>query len=189
MLLYINGNELSAGACCVNDYVVAGDDLLIHMQGNKGHPDNIIHSFGYYFSRLMNVGLRCEASQKENNYEIANQVDRFVNESLPKLKSNYTFVIIGWQTIIDTIPVEKTAELLNNHNIEYIFFNETKPPANKINVKIKNLIDLNDPSLCLTQWLVDQNHILKNKKYPDPQGHNAWAKYLFNLYIDQQENG
>lgn len=189
MLLYINGDEISAGACCVNDYVIASDDELIHMQGNKGHPDNIIHSYGYYFSRLMNLGLRCEASQKENNLEIAEQVENFIFNLLPKLKSNYTFAVVGWKTIIDPDPVVRTAELLKQHNVDYIFFNENKPAANGMKINIDNLIDLSDPTMCINNWLKAHNQILKNGKYPDPQGHNAWAKQLFNLVIDSQENG
>jgi len=189
MIVYINGDEISAGACCINDYAIARDDEQYYMQGNKCHPENIMHSYGYYFSRLMNLGLRCEANQKNDNLEIAEQVEDFVFNELPKLKSNYTFVVVGWKTIIDPDPVVRTAELLKQLNIQYIFFNENKPAANGIKVDIDNFIDMSDPSMCITNWLKENNHILKNNKYPDAQGHNAWAKHLFNYVINSQENG
>ena len=179
MLLYVNGNEISAGACCINDFVQADDDYRFTAQANKAHPENVLHSYGYYLSRLLNLGFRCEASVKHNNQEIAKSVEHFVCNSLPLLKSQYTVVVVGWLSIVDADPVNKLATLLDQKNIQKIFFNIKKPALKPLTFTFDNCIDLHSSNDCFIPWCKDSGYQLKNNQYPDSQAHNAWAKYIF----------
>lgn len=184
MLLYVNGNTISGGACCANDFVQADDDIHYVAQYNKSHPDNVMHSFGYYLSRLLNVGFRCEANNKESNSETFEQTTYFLTNTLPMLKSMYTVVCIGLMPQVDVTALNKLAALCKIQNIEFIVFNTHKPLPTTASVEFGNLIDLKDESECFVTWCKNNNHVLKNNMYPDVDAHNAWAKYIFSKLIE-----
>ena len=183
MLLYINGEEISGGACCVNNFVQSSDDIRHTASGNKPHPENVMHSVGYYLSRLYQLGFRCESSIKKSNEEIYNSVEKFVTEILPQLKSNYTIICVGWKSAADAELLNKLAALIDSKGLDRIFFNVSAPLPKRADIQFENCIDLLDPDECFVKWCKNNNHILKNEKYPDAQAHNAWAKYIFNKSI------
>lgn len=186
MLLYVNGDEISGGACAINDFVQANNDIRYTASGDKAHPDNIMHSYGYYLSRLLNLGLRCEANVKSSNQEIYNSVINFVDNILPKLRSQYTVIVIGWKPNPDVDQLEFLAKKLKNLNIEYIFFNTEKPLLKSKKINFGNYLDLSDINECFVTWCKKYGYTVKNKKYPDAHAHSAWAKYLFSKMIEIQ---
>ena len=186
MLLYVNGNELSAGACCINDFVQADDDYRYVAQANKAHPENVMHSYGYYLSRLLNLGFRCEATAKKSNNEIFAETIDFVNNTLPKLKSAYTVICVGLMPGVDLVQLNQLAELLKSKSIDGIFFNTKKPLPKTSIITFSNAIDLYNETECFVSWCQQNNYHLKNNQYPDVQAHNAWAKHLFSHFVNQQ---
>lgn len=180
MLLYVNGEEISGGACCINNFVQSDEDIRHTASGNKPHPENVMHSFGYYLSRLYQVGFRCESSVKSSNEEIYNSVEKFITESLPRLKSNYTIICVGWKSPTDIELLNKLAKLIDDNGIDKVFFNITRPFPKSVDIQFKNCIDLTDIDECFVKWCKNNKYVVKNEKYPDAQAHNAWAKYIFN---------
>lgn len=184
MLLYVNGDETCGGACSVNNYVQSNNDIQHTASGTKAHPENVMHSFGYYFSKLLNVGFRCEATVKKFNSETFAETEKFVVQHLPKLQSAYTVVCIGLIPGVVIDELNHLAALLKQKNIEYIFFNISKPIPASSDIKFSNLIDLHDLQECFIPWSINNGHILKNNQYPNEQAHNAWAKYIFSKMIE-----
>lgn len=182
MLLYVNGDELSGGACAINDFVLASDDIHHAASGNKSHPDNIMHSYGYYLSRLFNLAYRCEATIKKDNHEIYNSVMNFVDNILPKLKSQYTVIVVGWLPDPDISDLNFLADKLEQLNINYVFFNTKKPLLKSAELTFNNPVNLTDKDECFVHWCKVNNHELKNNRYPSANAHNAWAKHLFNKF-------
>jgi hypothetical protein len=187
MLLYVNGDELSAGACCINDFVQADDDYRYTAQANKAHPENLMHSYGYYLSRLLNLGFRCEATVKKSNTEILHSVEEFAANQLPKLKSAYTVMCIGLMPGVDIDNLNTTVKLLESLNINFVLFNTKKPLYKSAELLFNNCINLYNESECFIPWCRNNNYQLKNNQYPDAQGHNAWAKYIFSKYVENND--
>lgn len=183
MLLYVNGDEISGGACAINDFVVAFDDIHHTASANKAHPDNIMHSYGYYLSRMLNIAYRCEATVRENNREIYDNVIDFLENQLPKLRSQYTVVAIGWMPDPDIDDLNFLADKLTQLNIDYVFFNTKKPLLKSSKLTFNNRIDLTVKDECLLPWCKLNGHEVKNNRYPSANAHNAWAKHLFNKFI------
>ena len=183
MLLYVNGEEISGGACCVNNFVQSSDDIRHTASGNKSHPENVMHSFGYYLSRMFQVGFKCEATVKESNQEIYNSTKNFIETTLPKLKSNYTIICVGWKPDVEVSLLNDLADLIDKKSIQRVFFNVSSPLPKKVELTFDNFLDLTDANECFIRWCKNNNYILKNEKYPDAQAHNAWAKYIFNKMI------
>ena len=184
MLLYVNGDEISSGACAINDYVQADDDIHHTASGNKAHPDNIMHSYGYYLSKLLNVGLRCEATAKKSNNDIYNDVNNFVDNILPKLRSQYTVIAVGWVPGTDIQLLSTLANKLKTLKIEYIFFNTKQPLSKNVEVGFGNYVDLKDKNECFVPWCKNNGYTIKNSLYPSAAAHNAWAKYIFSKMIE-----
>ena len=183
MLLYVNGDELSAGACCINDFVQADDDYRFAAQANKAHPENIMHSYGYYLSRLLNLGFRCEATVKKSNSEIIHATTEFVTHTWPRLKSAYTVICIGLMPGVDIVQLNTLAKLLAANHIDTVFFNTKKPLPKSAELEFTNCIDLHSDTECFVTWCRSNNYQLKNNQYPDAQAHNAWAKYIFGKMV------
>jgi hypothetical protein len=183
MLLYVNGDEISGGACAINDFVVASDDIHHTASANKAHPDNIMHSYGYYLSRMLNIAFRCEATVIENNREIYNNVINFLDNSLPALKSQYTVVAIGWMPDPNIDDLNFLANKLTQLNIDYVFFNTKKPLLKSAELTFNNRIDLTNKDECFLPWCKLNKHEVRNNRYPSANTHNAWAKHLFNKFI------
>jgi hypothetical protein len=184
MLLYVNGDEISGGACAINNFVQANDDIHHTASGNKAHPDNIMHSYGYYLSRLLNIGFRSEANVKPSNESIYDGVINFVDNILPSLRSQYTVIVIGWMPNPDVKKLELLANKLRQLDVEYIFFNTKKPLPNSVKIDFGNYLDLKNANDCFIPWCVKNRYNLKNNQYPDAEAHNAWAKYLFSKMIE-----
>ena len=184
MLLYVNGDEISAGACAINDFVQANDDINYKASGNKAHPENIMHSYGYYLSRLLNVGFRCEATVKENHDDIYNSVINFIDNVLPKLRSQYTVVAVGWMPDPDIHKLNVLADKLKEHNIEYVFFNTKKPLLKSAELSFGNYLDLTAKDECFLHWCKNNGYEVKNNRYPDANAHSAWAKYIFSKMVE-----
>ena len=184
MLLYVNGDEISGGACAVNDFVEAFDDIHHKASGNKAHPENVMHSYGYYLSRLLNVGFRCEATVKESNQEIYDSVLNFVDNILPKLRSQYTVIAVGWMPDPDVELLNNLSARLKELKLEYVFFNTKKPLLKSAKIDFGNYIDLKDKDECFVQWCKNNSYEIKNNRYPDANAHNAWAKHIFSKIIE-----
>lgn len=184
MLLYVNGDELSGGACAINDFVQANDDIHCKASGNKAHPDNIMHSYGYYLSRLLNLGYRCEAKVRENNEEIYDNVINFVDNTLPTLRSQYTVICVGWQPDPDIHKLNVLANKLKKLNVEYVFFNTKKPLLKSAELDFSNYLDLTSKDDCFVHWCKNNGYEVKNNRYPDANAHSAWAKYVFSKMIE-----
>lgn len=184
MLLYVNGDRLSGGAGAVNDFVSAGDDIQHPASGNTAHPDNLMHSYGFYLSKLLNLGLRCEAVQRKNNQEIYDSVVDFVKHDLPRLRSVHTVVVIGWMPGVEVSMLNRLADKLEQLGIQFVFFNTKRPLLQSTKLTFSNYLDLTDPRLCFLQWCKDHGYNIKNDQYPDANAHNAWAKYIFGRMIE-----
>lgn len=183
MLLYVNGNDICGGAKCINNYRVAREDSRHTGSGNKSHPDNVMHSFGYYLSKGLGLGMRVEATVKDND-AIYNETLNFIDNHLPKLKSFYTVIVIGWSPSVDSELVEQLATKLSNLNLEFIFFNTEESVSKKLS--FSNLIDLNDQQQCFLPWCRAQGYTLTEDYYPGRDAHEAWARHLFHLMIENQ---
>lgn len=186
MLLYVNGDELSSGACAINDFVQADHDIRHTASGNKAHPDNVMHSYGYYLSRLLNLGFRCEATVNESNQNICNSVDNFIDNILPQLRCQYTVVVVGWMPGVDATKLSTLANKLKALKIEYVFFNTKKPLPKSVDLDFSNYIDLKNSDECFVTWCKNNGHTIKNGRWPDAAAHNAWAKYLFSKMVEVQ---
>lgn len=183
MLLYVNGDELSGGACAVNDFVQASDDIRHTVSGIKAHPENVMHSYGYYLSRMLNLGYRCEATVKQDNHEIYSSVMNFAKNILPKLNSQYTVIAVGWMPDPDIDELNSIAKYLTQHKVDYVFFNTKKPLLKSAELTFNNHVDLTDKDQCFVPWCKNNRHEVKNNRYPSANAHNAWAKYLFNTIV------
>lgn len=181
MLLYVNGNDICGGAKSINNYRVARDDSRHTGSGNKGHPDNVMHSFGYYLSKGLGLGMRVEATVKDND-AVYNETVNFVDNHLPKLKSLYTVIVVGWAPGVSSDLVEQLASKLSDLKLEFIFFNTEEPITEELS--FTNLIDLNDHGQCLLPWCQEQGYALTDDRYPGRAAHEAWARHLFHLMIE-----
>lgn len=185
MLLYINGNEVCGGAKSINNHRIASDDPKYTGSGNKSHPENVMHSFGYYLSKMLGLGMRVEATVKSNDTVYKEVVD-FVDVQLPKLRSWYTVIVVGWAPGASGEMLNQLATKLNDLNLEFIFFN-TEEPIEDWEQSFSNLVDLQSQDLCFLTWCQTHGHNLKEDRYPDRQAHEQWAKYLFHLTVQEQE--
>lgn len=97
MILYVNGDSHTAAAEAVNGFAFANDDIRYVAQGRRPHPDNLAVSWGMRLSKLLNLGLKCDAESASSN----DRIIRTTREFLSTLKSRgnpYTVVVIGWST-------------------------------------------------------------------------------------------
>jgi hypothetical protein len=184
MLLYINGDEIAGGACCINDFVQSNDDHRHTSAADKAHPENIMHSNGYYLSRLLNLALRVEAGVKKSNHDIFDEVEEFVVTKLPKLKSMYTVICVGLMPGVDVPRLNALVKLLKIYKLTFIFYNTRKPLLKSADLEFTNLLDLTNESECFVPWCKQNKQVLKNEKYPDSNAHNAWAKFIFNKMVE-----
>jgi len=185
MLLYVNGNDICGGAKSINNYRVAKEHSKYTGSGNKSHPDNVMHSFGYYLSKRLGLGMKIEATVKDNE-TIYNEVIDFIDRQLPKLRSHYTVVVVGWAPDVDGKMLNSLAAKLEEMDLEFIFFNTAKPLPKKWKQTFSNLVDLKSQSSCFLTWCRELGHPLKEDQYPDRHAHEQWAQTLFRLMIKDQ---
>lgn len=185
MILYVNGNDICGGAKCINNYRVARDDPKYTGSANKSHPENLMHSFGYYFSKMMGVGMRSEATVNSND-DIYDQTIKFVDVDLPRLRSYYTVIVIGWSPGASGKKINQLANKLKKLNIEFVFFCTQEPMPTKWEQSFDNLLDLKSQENCFLTWCHNNGHELKEDRYPDNKAHEEWAKHLFRLTIENQ---
>jgi hypothetical protein len=96
MILYVNGEDFSAGACAVNDFSFANDDFKYVALGLKPHPDNLAASYGIHLSKMLALALVCEAEAQSSNQRIIDTTYNYINNISPK---QHTLVVIGWNAI------------------------------------------------------------------------------------------
>lgn len=185
MLLYVNGHELSAGAGAVNNYVQANDDIHHVTLGNRAHPDNAVHSYGYYLSRLLNLGFICDASRKKSNAEIIDQTQSFLKNKLPRLKSQYTVICIELMPKVDVQKLNQLVESIKNQKLQYIIFNSQQALPANAQLTFGNYLDLKDQNQCFSTWCKNNHHTIQKNLYPTVDTHNAWAKYIFGHMIQE----
>jgi hypothetical protein len=184
MLLYINGDAFGAAACSVNNFVYASDDTHQSALGARAHPDNAMHSYGYYLSRLLGLGFYCDAAKRNSNAEIFESVENFVSNTLPALKSQHTAICIGLMPRVDVEQLNRLAATLDRLKLERIFFNTQSPMPKNSSIAFGNYFDLTDPDECFVSWCKNQSHTVNNS-WPDAAAHNAWAKHIFGKMIEQ----
>ena len=97
MILYVNGDSHAAAAQAVNRFSFANDDINHIALGRKPHPDNLRMSWGMRLSKLLGLGLKCDAESGSSNARILRTTRDFVND-LPSLGNPYTVIVIGWST-------------------------------------------------------------------------------------------
>lgn len=164
MILYVNGENFSAGANAVNDFLFANDDFKYVALGTKPHPDNLLASYGMQLSKMLKLALVCKAESLYTNRDILETSYRYLDNIDP---NQYTVVVIGWAKVQpkDTETHNKIFELheyLTNRNIPHLFFN----------------------SIAKLDFAVDQQKDWGNN-YIDPYtsaavpDHLFWAQYLF----------
>jgi hypothetical protein len=183
MLLYVNGDAFSAAACSINNFVYAGDDIHHAALGNRSHPDNAMHSYGYYLSRLLGLGFYCDAAKRNSNAEIFESVENFVNDTLPALKSQHTVICIGLMPRVDVKHLNQLAATLDRLKLERIFFNTQDPMPKNSGIAFVNYLDLTDPDECFVSWCKNRNYTV-NDSWPDATAHNEWAKHIFCKMIE-----
>ena len=120
MILYTNGDEVTAAAQLVNEYSYASDDFTKVALGKKPHPDNLNASWSMHLSKLLKLSLVCEAEAYCSNERILRTTYDFVRNKLPALDSKLTYIVIGW-TAWDR---EEVFDQVNN---EYVSITNTEP--------------------------------------------------------------
>ncbi len=185
MLLYVNGDELSAGAGTVNNYVQANDDIHRAALGTRAHPDNAVHSYGYYLSKLLNLGFVCDAGRRKSNTETIDQVQYFIQNKLPGLKSQYTVICIGLIPQVDVQKLNQLVELIKDRQLQYVIFNSQQPLPPNAQLTFGNYLDLKDQNQCFLTWCKNNQYTIQKNLYPGVDAHNAWAKYIFSHMIQE----
>lgn len=97
MILYTNGGEHTVAARAVNEYSYANDDIRYVAQGRRPHPDNLAVSWSMDLSRMLNLGLACDAEAGSSVDRIIRTTDQFL-EHRKSMRLPYTVVVIGWTT-------------------------------------------------------------------------------------------
>ena len=97
MILYVNGDSHAAGAEAVNTYAFADDDIKYVALGKRPHPDNLNVSWGMRLSKILNLGLNCDAESGSSNDRIIRTTHEFIDRR-GNLGYPYTVVVIGWST-------------------------------------------------------------------------------------------
>lgn len=97
MILYVNGDSHAAAAEAVNPHAFANDDIRFVAQGRRPHPDNLQASWGMHLSRLLGLGLKCDAESASSNDRIIRTTNDFL-ATRRQMGNPYTVIVIGWST-------------------------------------------------------------------------------------------
>ena len=167
MILYVNGEDFSAGAKAVNNFLFANDDFRYVALGSKPHPDNLQASYGMHLSKMLKLALVCAAESSSPNQRILDTTYDYILKVKPK---TYFIVVIGWakvekKNISDHEKIYELHCLLKDKNIPHLFFNAVDSFSNV-------------PNNLRKTW--DNNFIEPYTKNANGQDHLFWAQYLFN---------
>lgn len=127
MILFVNGEDFSAGAKIANDFSFANDDFRYVALGQKPHPENLAVSYGMHLSKMLKLALVCMAEAKSSNQRILDTTYDYLYKISTK---QHTVVVIGWATvekknIQDHEKIYELHEYLKNKKIPHLFFNST----------------------------------------------------------------
>ncbi len=167
MILYVNGEDFSAGAKAVNDYSFANDDFRHVALGTKPHPENLVASYGMHLSKMLALALVCNAEAQFTNQQILETTNNYLENIDPK---QYTIVIIGWTKVAKN-RIEEHGQIYNLHrylvqrNITHLYFNATDPFSNV-------------PKELHKDW--GFNFIEPYSSTATGHTQLSWAQYLFN---------
>ena len=167
MILYVNGEDFSAGAKAANEFSFANDDFRYVALGSKPHPENLSVSYGMHLSKLLKLALICMAESESTNQRILDTTFEYLHKIDPK---QHTIVVIGWakidkKNINDHEKIYELHKHLNKTKIPHLFFNST----DSFTAVPKNL---------RKDW--DKNFIDPYNKTAIGYSHLLWAQYLFN---------
>jgi len=164
MILYVNGEDFSAGARAVNDFSFANDDFKYVALGLKPHPQNLSVSYGMHLSKMLKLALVCEAEAQSTNERILETTYAYLNNINPK---QYTTVIIGWSLVKNADMHEQIYnlhKLLSKKKIPHLFFNA---------VSDMSFIPQEMRKKWKSNFIEPYNNSLSTKD------HLFWAQYLF----------
>lgn len=175
MILYVNGEDFSAGAKAVNDFSFANDDYRYVASGSKPHPENLSVSYGMHLSKMLKLALVCEAESQSTNERILKTTHTYINGISPK---QFTNVVIGWapittKTIAVHDQIRDLHKALYKKKIPHLFFNAKNdmsivPEEDRKNWK-KNFIEP------YTNSALGHTHL-------------SWAQFLFKQLTNQNIN-
>ena len=97
MILYVNGDSHTAAAGAAVPYAYANDDIRYVAQGYRPHPENLQASWGMHLSRMLGLGLKCDAEAAGSNDRILRTTREFL-ATRANLSNPFTVVVIGWTT-------------------------------------------------------------------------------------------
>lgn len=166
MILFVNGEDFSAGAKAVNDFSFANDDFRFVALGLKPHPDNLAASYGMHLSKMLKLALVCSAEASSTNQRILDTTYEYINSINPK---QHTVVIIGWgkidkKNIQEHESIYELHQFLTKKKIPHLFFNATDCFTNV-------------PKELHKDW--NHNFIDPYLKTANGSSHLFWAQYLF----------
>lgn len=95
MILYTNGDSHAAAAGAAVPYAYANDDIRYVTQGFRPHPDNLQASWSMHLSKMLGLGLKCDAESGSSNDRIIRKTREFL-DAMPALGNPYTVMVIGW---------------------------------------------------------------------------------------------
>jgi hypothetical protein len=166
MILYVNGEDYSAGAKTATNFSFANDDFRFVALGSKPHPDNLAVCYGMHLSKLLKLALICGAEASSTNRRILDTTYEYINNIDPK---QHTVVIIGWakvekKTVQEHEEIYELHQYLDNKKVTHLFFNAVDPFTNV-------------PENLHKDW--GNNFIDPYAKIANEYDHLFWAQYLF----------
>lgn len=172
MILYVNGEDFSAGAKAANDFSFANDDFKYVALGAKPHPQNLSVSYGMHLSKMLKLALICEAEAQSSNERILDTTYNYIDSINSK---QFTIVAIGWTSLTPkTIQIhEQIYELhkaLSKKKISHVFFNA----VNDMSIV---------PEDSQKNW--KRNFIGPYDQSANDYDHLSWAQILFNHLTTQ----
>lgn len=172
MILYVNGEDFSAGAKAANEFSFANDDYRYVALGSKAHPENLSVSYGMHLSKMLKLALVCEAEAQSSNERILETTYKYINTISSK---QFTNVVVGWAPINPkNIKVHeeiyKLHKALSKKKIPHLFFNAVSDMSLVPKDEHKN-------------W--KKNFIGPYNENAKGQTHLSWAQFLFKQLTTQ----
>lgn len=208
MILYVNGDSHTAGAEAVNDYAFADGDIKYVALGRRPHPDNLNVSWGMRLSKILNLGLKCDAESGSSNDRIMRTTNEFIERN-HILRNPYTVVVIGWSTwdreewydeensqwcqgsatTADYYQKETEAhgkiyelhQKLQMHRIPHLFFNANWhfSPHQKVDTDWQGCyIEPYNADYSYLEWATQQGFSKTTWNHFGPEAHRKWADLL-----------
>jgi len=181
MILYVNGNEHSAGAKLVNSYVWANADKAYWALEDRPHPDNLIVSWS---SRLASLAKLSLMNDCRSNASITSIIER-TNEWIEGRQSSDIFVVIGFPSIAEDESFQQVLtedEQLTNLGIKHLFFMNHKY---KDDIGFKYSLNNNILETSYSEYLHSKNasKVMLSNTYFDSNAHSLWTNYLLSHIV------